>query len=248
MLKTHKIFFNSKDRITGTSTNLKYNLASTIPNVVSLSITNFRMPITYYNITSKNNVLKFRIAPAFFVEEKEIKIEVKNYSATELASAVKTAIDTLLPGSAPHSVNYNSNTGKFTLDFLGMSFGILTGGLGSFLGFSKDTELSVSAKTSDVMANLSPEPVYLATDIQLDSEVNQNLMNIMYSISGAVSFGSIYKDNDKTEVPIELLKQKNLSNLTLRLVDGDGDEIDNNGVNYSMVLTLYYVKANRNED
>lgn len=240
MIRQHKIYFNSKDRISGTTTNLKYPLATTIPNVVSIAISNVRLPITYYNVTNKNNTLSISLTGGDY----EVVVENKNYSATDLAATVKTTLGLALPGviGAGATVAYNSNTGKFTFSLVGTNFKVMSSGLGSFMGFSKDTGFSTGSHTSDSMADFSPTPIYIATELQTDSELNQNLVNIVYTATGSVSFGSILYDNDKNLEPIELIKKKNINHLKFSLVDGDGDEINNNGIDYSMVVTLFYMK------
>ena len=90
------------------------------------------------------------------------------------------------------------------------------------------------------MSNLSPTPVYIQTDLQLDTELAGQVSNIVYEVSGDVSFGSILYDNEKPSEMIELMKKKNVSNLKFTLVDGDGVEIENNGIDYSMIVSLFY--------
>ena len=239
MIKQHKIYFNSKDRITGTSTNLNYKLATTIPNVLSMSITDVRMPITYYNVNNKNNTMKVIQGTTTH----NIVIENKNYSASALGTTLKTQLDSGIILSAPHSVNYDSNTGKFTI-VSSTNISILEGGLARFIGFTKNTTTGLS-HTSDVMGNFAPSPSYIMTDLGTNTELNGQLLNIVYTISGNVSFGSIMYDNEKNVQPIELLKKKNIGHLKFSLVDGDGDVIDNNGVDYSMIITLYYIENDK---
>ena len=90
------------------------------------------------------------------------------------------------------------------------------------------------------MSNLAPAPVYIMTDLQLNSELGGQNVNIVYEVSGDVSFGSILYDNEKPTENIELMKKKNINNLKFTFVDGDGDEIENNGIDYSMIITLFY--------
>lgn len=235
MLKQHKIYFNSKDRITGTTNNLNYQLNTVINNVTAISISRVRFPITYYNVSSKNNILEIENSSG---NKTTVELTKQNYSATELVTELQTKLATSASSVGNFTPSYNAKTGKFTIN-CNNTFKILKNECSKFLGYKDTTSLSTS-QVADNMSNLSPKPVYVQTDLQLDTELAGQLSNIVYEVSGDVSFGSILYDNEKPSERVELMKKKNVSNLKFSLVDGDGDEIENNGIDYSMVVSLFY--------
>lgn len=233
-MKQHKIYFNSKDRITGTTNNLNYQLTTTINNVSAISISKLRFPITYYNVSTKNNIFKIEDNKNNIVD---VVITLQNYSATELVSEVQTKLNSSsLSGN--FTITYSAKTGKFTIS-CNHVFKIYINEFSKFLGFKQTTAFGLT-HTADNMSNLAPAPVYIRTDLQLNSELAGQQQNIVYEVSGDVSFGSILYDNEKPTENIELMKKKNISNLKFELVDGDGDTIENNGIDYSMIVTLFY--------
>ena len=53
----HHVYLASNDRVSGTTSNFRINLAKSVfAKCISLSFAQF--PNTYYNITSKNNAIK----------------------------------------------------------------------------------------------------------------------------------------------------------------------------------------------
>jgi hypothetical protein len=166
MLKKN-IFFNSADRQSGSSHNfiLKYDLRQ-FYKCERYYISSLVMPFSYYVVNSNNNELIF-LHPGVGANTTTITITAGNYSASELVTAIQTALDAIAAG---WTVSYNTKTGKFSFSTSGNSFGFNASGstsiLHNLMGYDQTTyTASTATKTSTNVADLSgPKYLYLKSN------------------------------------------------------------------------------------
>eukprot|EP00466_Bigelowiella_natans_P003116 jgi/Bigna1/131131/aug1.13_g5839 len=234
-VKQHKIHFNSKDRIAGTTNNSNCQLNSAIDDASSVSIARVRFPITCCNVSAKNDILEIENSSG---NKTSMELTKQNCGATELVTELQTELSTNASSVGTFTPTRNAETGKFSMG-CSDNFKMTKNECSKFLGHDDTAPLS-ALHVADDMSDLSPKPVHVQTDLQLDAELAGQSSNMVCEVGGDVSFGSILHDNEKPSERIESMKKKNASNLKFALVDGDGDEIENNGVDCSMTVSLFH--------
>ena len=125
MTSTRKIFVDSKDRVSGTSTDFQVRLQNPVEGVTGMILADMIMPVTMYNINSVNNTFYFSERIYNVIEsgysdyyddgsnQFTVTVSAGNYSVSELMSALKTAVDNEIT-PAYCTITYSSATSKFT--------------------------------------------------------------------------------------------------------------------------------------
>jgi len=235
MTTFEKISINSSSLI-----NNSIDLDIPIKNYLYCDIVNFVCPFSFYAIYSGNNTLRF--VETSGPTNHDITISEGNYSATELASAIQTAINLVFPG---FTITFSEITQRFTFSNAS-SFNISNSAVYSTMynvigqpsitpGTSTtSTKNALLTRTNNIYIkseNLSTKNTYL----------NNQLKKYIGSIPVNVNPGEfIFYSNI-----FEILPEKRLSQLTtndlytidLELFDDNDVAIDLNG-NY-FTLDIY---------
>lgn len=249
-----RIVIDSKSRASYSSSSS--NCIFQLSNAISLAgrkyvrLLNFTCYSTVYNITSANNNIDFE-------ENATVKLATVPagfYTASTLATAVKTALDTASGGFATFTVTYSSTTGKFTIAST-QSFELLfaTGAnsaasLFDVLGWTDasginpvDTAPATSA-TAPFIADLSAPSQFYITINEFDTHhhtTEQTYFTFVVPNTSALGSVSTFNYNANYDQTINI--SNNLSYLrtfSVRIHDVRGRVLDLNNSEWSMMLEL----------
>ena len=243
-----RAIFNSKHRTSGTATNPVFRIDPYFRNVSGFSVDLAIVPVTMYVIGTHNNTLTYSVPghqPAL-----STTIANRNYTPTELATAIKTALaaaDTVT--TQTYNCTYNTHTLKFTLS---ASVGYIlrvSSSINSVLGFSTSVDTSVpvaGVEASEVMQLNVPEYLILKS-----KTLGQLLCHNSTYVHG------VQKSNTLCTIPIDqpfgtfvhykpnyrytfTTPEKHLNSIDLQLEDPDtGIATDLNGYGFTVSLTFY---------
>jgi len=251
------------DDIHGTQ-DYRVELRSFISDVKHLRIHQIDIPASRYIIHSYNNVFRFQETTAqnTLGTYHEIEIDVGDYTGTTLATELQTEMNNV--GVATYTVSYNSATQKFTITqgLGGDLFNILfTDGqdtnsftqykyiqysIGRILGFRPYNLLGVAGATvvSDLIADFS-EDEYLLLAIEnmhniehlRDSKISSDIVCPVYYESSKNKYTYTY--NGEPFADIELDNYTEISKLHISLYDQYGHPYETNGINHSIILSIF---------
>lgn len=239
------------------STDFYIKLPRVYKNVISLRLTSIEVPNTWYAFSSKlgTNTITVSGTP--------VTISDGNYDPMNLASTVRTAIQTVLPSA---NVNFSSNTGKITIDNSSTfrfdtgtaqscgsnvkAFGSFTpysGGLGYLMGFTGHTYTGQSSYTGEYVVDTLRDNYIL---LQLP-ELEMMMESYSFGSTSVQAFAKIVVDVDKNFLiynnagdaisrAILFPQPTNLTGFRVRLVDAFGNPLDLMA-NFSFTLEIQEV-------
>ena len=217
--------------ISGIEIPLNFRLSHDNDYNLLFGVKNARIPISYYNINDNNNVLNYQIDVTTYT----YTITSKQYTITTLG----THLDT----NTPFTLTYDSETYKFNITHATDDFTILsTSTCLKTLGLSNQDHTSIAQSlTSNQVADISYTKNIIIASTTLQT---RNLNNtggstsyVLTRIPLSVDPGSVqpYEDTDMT-----IIENRDYNVIDLYVLDDDYNEIDLNGVNYTLTLRFAY--------
>ena len=208
-------------------------------NYIYLSVVSCIIPYSFYNINSTNNVLTYDIVGG---PQLTFSVPVGNYNINQLLTYINN-------NWTGYTVTLNILTNKITITKDDVAdFTIYSGGLGKILGFTSNAYGSSGnaySVTSASVANL-----YTITNVNVETNLlTYNVSNISTQTQNRSFLASI----PVTVAPFSLISYDNsssyktnlyvgeFSNMSIRLLDNNGNVIDMNGVDYTITLQITVV-------
>jgi hypothetical protein len=237
------LLIDSRDRESDSvsSTNYMVKFNREFKHVERVRLNWVSIPLTSYLINSGNNVITF-------FENSTVKtatLTSKNYTATQLASEIKSKLDTASGGHNTYTVTYDDQTFKITFS-AGNAFELrwsVAGSPAKICGFElTDTASGTSVTSTNAvylnrpnLYNLIIRPfskmIYTTNDQALDSSFILELENQRGSTE-------VLKPFFPREY-LSLSNPKTVDYLHIKLQDQYGDSVDLNGAEIQFHLTLY---------
>jgi hypothetical protein len=156
----------SKKRVSGTPYDFIFKASD--PLVGTYTLKSLVLNNSFFNINSSNNIIYFSENGS----NKTCTLTAGFYNATNIASALQTALTTASGGYAGYTVTYTATSGKLTVSSTqNFSFTFATNttnSLGPLLGFNTDTTAGTT-QVADSIMNLNP---ILSFNIDIDSHLN----------------------------------------------------------------------------
>lgn len=250
------LYINSKDRSNGTPSQFNYTLPQGVRDCKAYYIKNVVIPyvqyVTIYKSTTGGNqyfTMGENGGPTF-----QISLSPGNYSASQLATMIQTAINGVF--SNVYSVSYNANTYLFTISNTGAPtffidwsnnnvFNVYQS-IGFGLGYANLNSGFVNSLISVEPAQLAGPNNYFIKSSSLnigqpnffqDQQSNAVLQIPINAVSGGYI---IYENQDQLFYPLK--GNNNLNVIDIGLYDDYNNVVDMNGINWSMTLCI----SNRN--
>ena len=231
--KKHILLLNSKDRSSGTATDLVFHLnENDLHESHSVMLKDIVIPNTIYNIRTTNNTLDYDINGV----AKSVNIPVGNYSLSDLVTALNTAQTDLVFSS-------NSMLKKLMVSSATVSFIKVSSTIKKVLGVTTQNVPAVSY-TLDSFYNLNPTNyIHVISNLaEPDALVasNNKKYAVIASIPVLYGFGYILNQTEDRDTQ-DISKHNshlNLSTINIRLVDDDFQTIDLNGSNWNISLSI----------
>lgn len=250
MVYYNEIYIDNQKRAYGDTNQFNIILDRALTNVKAIRYIKSQIPKTYYSVNSFNNVLRFveDVGAQF-----SATIPAGNYTATEFASALKTAMDASSTNVRTYTCTYSSITNKITISINAGTFAVLgsnalsTGHLLAGFG-ATDTAQAVSHVGGLVQrASTYPEEIYIRGTIGQCTKSQIDGTNTSNNILVKVDTTSVSKNeliNDYNYQPDAFLSDATIDNVESYCTYEDINTgipriIDFNGGHWSYVVGLY---------
>lgn len=241
-MKPTLLIVNSKDRLSGTSSDFNYQIKYYgKEEVQSYRIGKITIPYSFYNIKQQFFRFYYNGSPS------NVDIPAGNYSAQSLATYLTNEISNSIPATV--TVTYSSITNKFTVvvptpntfyfDFI--DFTAFQYSLYRALGFPKITTVA-SSYTSPNCANLNAsDNLYIfsqALSFYTPSIFQTQRANIIQLVPILVNpFNFIFYENQQQiDFPTNF---QTISTFDVKLVDDYGQTVDLNGLDWTFEIQLF---------
>jgi hypothetical protein len=200
------------------------------------------IPLTIYNISTNNNVISFTENSVL----KTATIPVGTYTGDTLADAVETAMNTASATYNVFEVEYDHTTYKVTFSVpttnnpfrLDCSANLFPY---SELGFSKVNTASSTTIRSPSPVSLSKPHAIVVSIPELDNTILTGTYGIHGScvIPVGLNLGRTLHYEPENKIINTLNNTKNVSTISVKLLDLDNNKIDLNGSDWTLNITLF---------
>jgi len=224
------------DRTTGTANSFTYQLG-VLSKFDKIALLSASIPNTTYNVTATNNTIYWNDGSA-----RTATVSAGYYNATELAVAMKTAMDAV--GTAgPFTVSFSSITGKMTVagtNAFTLTAGNATNAIWSAIGFSTGSTGTYSAGfVGNQLVDLNSASALFINITEAGNPVvttrNGRRFTFVVPVNGDLGDPITYAPEDSFK---QVAACKLTTALTISLCLKDGTPVDLRGQDRSMVLKL----------
>lgn len=247
MSKAIQVYVDSTYRLSGDTTNFKYNLKQPI-KAKYFKLTSAEIPLTYYNVRNVSGAVDNN--HIFYFSENngtttlQAPLATGYYTSTTIATALKTALDTATANAYVYTVSYTALTQKFTITSTG-NFKVMYPSWLSvnwMLGFNQASSNGTS-NTANTLPYLDYYQYLYLRLSGLNAEMcydetgsNNNIMKIpITAVQSSIQFYFDVSDNH-----FVLNSERPVQSFDVQLLDSDYYPINLNGREYSFTLTFYY--------
>lgn len=233
---------SSNDRSLGTNENFTTYIDDITPDLdKELSIQSLSIPYSYYAINSNNN--DFTVD--FGTTSATITVTEGNYTLATIATELKTQMDAST--SFTWTITGNNLTNKISYTTTD-DFDIITDTVNyRWLGFDKSSTNSSSSSTlvsSNVVDLMATQYIDIRSNILVNSTYNRNrgdrylLARIPTRVDNA--FDTIFFSSQTMD--FVKVKYQHINNISLQLLDDNGNELNLNGLPWNITLILRHVQ------
>ena len=248
-LRSKLIRINSKERdtiLSDSSSNIviKYDANNpTISQIHSIAFKSCGIPNTVNNVDLTNNTFTFSTGGV----PSNIILLAGNYTMTSLINALVTSTVGISVGLA---IVVDQPSGRLEFSFTVPSRLLSTAegnSLATTLGINNGSLIDVPVFLVEYLPNLiGLENIYISCnelsggDYMIDAKLGQ--LNIFAHVPVSVPFGTIqhYNSNDQESDLLLFPADRNLDQLTIKLYDDRGLILDLQGLEWQMILKVYY--------
>lgn len=232
------LLIKSSDRLSSSTGSHNFRLQLTTPiengdyELVSVS-----MPNSFYVVNDTNNKI-------YFTDDSTARTATLTngyYSTSTLPTEIKSAMETANSSFQTYTVSYSSSTSKFTVSAAGnFTFDFASNTSNSarkLLGMNATDDSAATSHTSDNIVDLSG-PRIVCIQLNMAGDTLRNSQDDLYCdlyVPMDVDFGEFkyYKPNNEEK---QIVRFNLTSNITVRLVDENNNELDLNGLDWEMIL------------
>lgn len=221
------VIVNSKDRISGTPSNFRYELTKNKLNVKSFRINKVTVPFSWYNQPRQT----FTVNTILFT------LPEGSYSIYSLISALHSEVQGTFPN---FTMTYNADTNKVSInDTIALTI-VFNGRLGQQLGFENSIGPSVSLISTNTVNLALTSNIYIysqSLSTYMTSFFQRRQDNIIQNIPVAVNTFNYVVWQNQLETTFALDSQ-NLFNFDIKLLDDYGSVIELNGQNIIIEIQI----------
>lgn len=234
------LVLNSLDRSNGESHSFILQLPRSYNNIIAIELQSVSMPTSFYNIKSGfNNTIVFNDGT-----DRTVTLNPGNYSASAIATEIQTKLNASA-SSLTFTVSFSSNTMKMTIAADGAFVLKFTNSQSCWreLGFTNtDTSSATSHTGTNVISLDRPHHIYIHVaelDSRIETSSSSFFPHFVLNINSNAGDLSFYHSLSSFSQTI-YMNRTSLHNLNITLTDEDGNDIDLNGSEWSMIWRLHF--------
>jgi len=243
--KTSQLIVDSRDRNSGStsSTNFTVNLKETLSDTCRVELDFPLIPATYYTVNSTNNLIVFNDGST----NQTATISSGNYSANALASAIQTAMQTLITAESDGNtvtVSYSSTTFAFTFAItpgtLSLKFS-QANTMWQLLGFTNADTSSVASVTGSNVVSMERPDLLVISIQELDIQIYKGSTSIngTFVIRFDSPAATVNVWEPQKVVAVQYYEPKTLNKLTINLTDITGTNVSLNGADWIFIMRIF---------
>jgi len=245
LLEKRIVLINSKDRLDGGTTyDFRVNGPRDLVNPAYYCLHSVSLMNTFYNITAKNNTFSIKVGSTTI----NSTIDPRYYTVDTLVSILNTKVNENLalngiPGNL-FLITYDSTAYKITLSIdITRSFTLIPSPLAKNLGFKLDNYPTTTSLVADSLIDLTPiNRIFIHSNIaQTNASSSSNkTASLMAVIPNNSGFGESITVITQNEALNLYRCSRDLSTISVSLRDSDNTLLDNNGLDWSLSIIVYY--------
>lgn len=241
------VYVDSGLRTSGSSSNFTIDLSNQVNNANNydrIVMTSCSIPKSFYTIDTTNNTFTLTELGINYT----VTLPIGNYSYSTVAVALKTALDSASGHGWIYSVSTSQLLGNLTFSVTANSgqpsFNFTSSRMAFIIGFDQDTyAFSANTLTSPNVVNLQ-----LTSSIDVNSNWVAGKNNILSSISPDYASYAIISYNEQNPAFVSReLSGRSLTTVQFWLTDTQGNQLNLNGLNWSMVIVVYKLDDYHNQ-
>jgi hypothetical protein len=235
-MESKYIYLNTSNRSSGSIVQPTWSLRDPLNNILSIRCAALNLPNTFYNISAALSTNTFTVTDTGGTVT--ITLSDGFYTATSLYAALKTALDADGTLNGTYTLSQSTTTFKTTIS-CNVNFSISTAtNLSRLLGYSSTTATGLSA-VSENIPNLTIGPIYLElVNMNLRTNFDTQVRNTLSIVFPDQDFGALLSLPVDDPSFVAFTQKQSIDRIQLQLVNEDGILLNNNGVDYSVVLEL----------
>lgn len=233
-MNNHHIYIDSS--YYANPSNFSYPLTS-VKNIKKIVLSSYEIPNSFYIINNSNNQLYFEdnVPNIYF-----ITVPPGNYDSPTLAVTLNDLMAAKLANS---TVTYSDTTYKLTFANTVTKFNLLAwSSISSVIGLTSNSGLTNSFTCQNIL-DLQCNYIFLKTNLFQDGIKRAYIQDISKGyirIQNNMNMGNyliFHDDNEK--ICFDYSDRQTFSEITFQLLDKKENEIDLNGLGFSLELILY---------
>lgn len=211
-----------------------------------MRLENLKIPTSFYNINSNNQVFKITEDPAGTPDDISITIPSGNYTESELRTTAVALLNSATANANTYAMAFDSITGKITITTDTTEFRVdsITNGSNINKAFGFGDAQYTSTSMSLISVNHISLNFIRYLNVKSDMGSNNhysknNLENIgvQIPITEGRSTIQFYDNHDGYKAKLE--SKHSIKSIRFRIVDNNKNLIDLNGVDWSCEIVLY---------
>jgi hypothetical protein len=231
----------SPNSVSNTDFIVNYPNVQVLAKIVSIVVKHVSFPNVFYNITTRNNVLKYEVVLGVV---QTIVVPVGNYTLTALLAVLTPLLGAITQDPLTLLLTFTASVGS-PLKINSSDEGST---LSPFIGIHQTTILNTAPFTTvDVPKLQGVQHVRIASKVLskgnnfIDANKNQELP-IVILIPNNVPFGAIvhYETSHEDLDVINYESEVSLQSIDIKLYDAEGNLLDLKGQDVSILLKIYY--------
>lgn len=231
------INIDSKNRAIGSEFQFSSDISPPVQNVNKMKIKSIEIPVAWYNVREHMNILRFNIYDSgnTFQSLYTLTIAPSNYSAQTFTIYLQTLFNSNVLGTTA-TITYDSLSSKISISLTNnYQIEVIETQLWTILGFN-------AGQKSNVL--ISQHSYNFNHDLYVNMNINNTISsfrndNITIKIPVNVNHGKLLYlfENDLFHQELHL-NDSVLYRLNISIYDRYGNQLSNNGVNWSMTLQV----------
>ena len=248
MQKTKYFVVDSRDRVTGTSSDFKVYVNPAVTAVNRISLCNVTFPNTVYNVNSNNNIIYF-FEYVSSSTQLTATITPGAYNYGTLLTAIQTAMNAASVHSFTYTATYSATTFMITITStgsFGLSFGTYTtNSIANIIGFTINTSNATSQTGNQVIQLYQSTFYYIdIREFPIATKSTNSLDYGTFVINTSVNSGNVEDWNLLNSYhQVQTYEGQNLQELNVRLRDRNNQILNLNGADWSMILEFKTKKS-----
>jgi len=211
-----------------------------------IRLENIKIPTSFYNFTSINNVFKIIEDPAGTPDPISVTVPPGNYTESELRSTTAALLTTASLNSNTYTITFDSITGKMTITTDTTEFLVDSISNGSTINKAFGFNDAQNISTSKILVSVNHISLNFIRYLKISSDLGSNnhysknfLEPIGVQIPITEGRSTVQFYDNQTGYKARMENTHSIKSIRFKIVDQDRNLISLNGINWSCEFVIY---------